>query len=259
MTNLPGLPALVAASAAFVISASLRPASSARVSNVTADAPRSFSTFCANVVCSVASSALSARSLALLGLGQLRAGAHEVLVVAPQQARGFGVEAQRVALLVQRVDAREQARVELHLVAMRGELGRHLALRRPAASGRCWSWSGWRRSSRRDRSVRPERSIATMVLSKVGLSGFDAIASISLRCSAHALLERRQEVVVADLVEAREVQRQRALDEQRVGRRRVGGLGGAHERGQRGSHEQVAQGLDRGVAWTAWCGRGGAG
>ncbi len=69
MTNLPGLPALAAASAAVLISASLSPASSARVSNVTAIAPRSFSTFCANVVCSVASSAFSARSLALLASG----------------------------------------------------------------------------------------------------------------------------------------------------------------------------------------------
>ena len=107
-------------------------------------------------------------------------------------------------------------------------------------------------------SVLPARSIATMVLSKVGLSGFDGDRLDLLAVFGHALFERRREVLVVDLVEARVVQGSVLGDEQRVGRRRVGGLDGAHERGHGGSHEQVAQGLERGCMSGLVQGAGGA-
>ena len=246
MTNLPGLPALVAASAAFLISTSLRPASSARVSNVTGRRAALLQRVLLERGLQRRELGVQRAQLGLAGLGQLRAGAHEVLVIAPQQARGFGVETQRIALLVQRVDAREQARVEVHLVAVRGELGRHLALhglqlRIGVGAGQVVE-DGLDASQHPARALHRDDGVVEGRLVRVGRDRLDLLAVFG-----DALLERRQEVVVADLVEAREVQRQRAFDEQRVRRRRVGGLDGAHERGQRGSHQQVAQGLGRGV------------
>jgi hypothetical protein len=63
--NLPSWPAALAASAAAATCASLKPASSARLSTITADASTSLSTFWLKVVCSVASSVLSAFSFSL--------------------------------------------------------------------------------------------------------------------------------------------------------------------------------------------------
>ncbi|MDR6139316.1 hypothetical protein QE438_002620 [Pseudoxanthomonas sp. SORGH_AS 997] len=64
----------------------------------------------------------------LVGVGQLRTGAHELLVLVLDQALLLRVQVQGVALVVEALDAREQLRIQVDLVLVRGQLGRDLFL-----------------------------------------------------------------------------------------------------------------------------------
>ena len=64
----------------------------------------------------------------LLSAGQPRPGTHEQRFIAFQQLQRFAVELQLCALAIQRIDAREQRRIEVNRVPMRRELRRDLAL-----------------------------------------------------------------------------------------------------------------------------------
>ena len=68
----------------------------------------------------------------------------------------------------------------------------------------------------RGRAIRPIRSIATIVFSKVGFSGLAAIFSISFNSSAIPCSIAGREMLVLDLVERRKVIRQRAFGQQRI-------------------------------------------
>lgn len=64
----------------------------------------------------------------LVGIGQLRAGAYQLFVVALDQTLLLRVQIQRVALVVNGFDACEEFGVQIDLVLMRGQLGRDLFL-----------------------------------------------------------------------------------------------------------------------------------
>jgi hypothetical protein len=64
----------------------------------------------------------------LLAPRQARAGAHEVAVIAGEQLQRLGIEVQLGALLVERVHARPQRRVQVDRVMVRRELRRHLGV-----------------------------------------------------------------------------------------------------------------------------------
>jgi hypothetical protein len=91
-------------------------------------------------------------------------------VVALEELARLGIELQLLALLVQRIDAREQRRVEMNRIVVCRQLRREVGLdlqNRLIAVG-----IGQTEESILTRlSTRPVRSIATMVLSKLGGSG----------------------------------------------------------------------------------------
>ena len=66
----------------------------------------------------------------LAGLVERRAGAHEDRVIAVEHLALLVVEAERVARLPERIDAREQRCVEIDRIAVAGEQRRDLALHR---------------------------------------------------------------------------------------------------------------------------------
>ena len=61
-------------------------------------------------------------------LRKLGPGAHKILIVTLDQPFRFRVETEFIAIVVKRLDAREQFSVEMNCVPMRGQLGRHFLL-----------------------------------------------------------------------------------------------------------------------------------
>ena len=120
-------------------------------------------------------------------------------------ARCSRVEAERVAPLVQRVDAREQRRGAWRrgcsCAASRGAISRSTAC---SAGEVSLERQVVEQAARCGRAARPLRSNAATVFSKVGGSGRRPMASISARCSRIATLERRREVLGADVGERRQ-------------------------------------------------------
>ena len=114
--------------------------------------------------------------LDLVGFAEIGSGVDELVVVVLDQALSFGIELQRIELLVDGGDTLKELGVEEDGVTMCGELGRldgaHL-LQRGIGVG-----SGEREERRRSRdcSSSPLFSMATMVLSNVGGAGLLAMA-----------------------------------------------------------------------------------
>ena len=67
--------------------------------------------------------------LGFLRVGEIGAGAHEVGVIALQQAQRLRIELQRLTLVVELLDAREQCGVQVNRIVVRRQLRRHLGLR----------------------------------------------------------------------------------------------------------------------------------
>ena len=106
------------------------------------------------------------RQLGLLRVVELGAAADEALIGAGQQPHLLGIEADVVAMLVERCDPREQLRVEVDLVVGRRQLGRpflveRLILRASTYCSVITPKIDWTRSSRS-----PAFSIASIVFSK---------------------------------------------------------------------------------------------
>ena len=121
--------------------------------------------------------------LGLVGLGELGAGAHEILVVALEQPVRLGVQAEFGALVVERLDAREERAVQVNRVLWAESFGAISVSTFCSCGIRCWR----RRDSRK--SVHPPKQIAGFlqrddrVLEGRGL-GVEAMGSISFNCSA---------------------------------------------------------------------------
>ena len=177
--------------------------------------------------------------LGLVRVRERRARAHELGVVALQQAQRLGIEAQGRALVVQRLHAREQRRIQEDRVLVRGELGRHLRV----GVGR-----GQVEEHHRDAAEQLTRALQgdDGVVESRGLGVVrDGVRLLLLL--RHAGLEGRPEIGVPDPVERWKVVRQRALRRERVvlrercGRRcgrQLGGVGGQPEQQAAGRQRQ---------------------
>ena len=151
----------------------------------------------------------------LLGVGEPRPGPHEVDVVLLDEPPRLVVEAERVALLVQRLDPREQAGVEQHAVGVGGQTGRHLVANR--VDGVVGVGAGEREERRRDAVQQLARPFEGHdgVLERRRLRGPGNRLDLG-DLVGHAPLERRRVVRVVDAVERRKPMGQRALGEERV-------------------------------------------
>jgi hypothetical protein len=161
----------------------------------------------------------------LVGVGQLRAGADERVLVAIEQLDRLGIEPELVALLVERVDAREQRGVEEDRVRVRRQLRRDLGLdllHRIVAVALV-QVEEHLRHARQEAPGALERDDRVVERRRGGILR-DRVDLLALL--GHAAFERRHVIRVVDLVERRQVIRQRAGREERIRRR-----GRRHRRG----------------------------
>ena len=186
----------------------------------------------------------------LVRIGQLGAGAHEIRVIALQQAQGFGIEAQLVALGVQGVDAGKQFRVQGDRVAMRGQLRRHVHFHR------------FEHAIRVGRGHVAEDALHAVQQLPRALEGHDgvfergrlAIVGNGIdfgQLAFHAFGKRRRVVRILDQAELRHLERQRTGFEQRI--LGADGGGGGCSGGGQGGRSGVGQhdaGGDDEQLWT---------
>ena len=147
--------------------------------------------------------------LGLVGVGQLGAGMHEVPVDHLDQALRLRIELERVALVVDRLDALEQLAVEVDRILVRGQLRRlvflHL-LQRVVGVGAGDRTEHLHHAVQQGAGLlhRHEGVVEGRRIRVVG----DLLDLGQLLL--HALLDRRLVVGVRDLVERRRLERQRA-------------------------------------------------
>ncbi len=151
----------------------------------------------------------------LLRVAQVGAGAHEIGVVALDQAHALLVQTQVGALFIQRLDAREQLGVQVDAVAVGGELGRVLGVQ--FVEGVVGVGAG--QVAERDRGAgqqlagafhRQDGVVEGRRLAVIG-DGLDLAGVFG-----HAAVEGRREIAVLDLVELRVLVRQGALLEEGI-------------------------------------------
>ena len=152
----------------------------------------------------------------LVGIGQLGAGAHEVAVVALDQ-EFVDSASSSVALVVERLDAREQLRIEEDRILVRGELRRlvFLDLLQRVVRVRLRQREEHLADARQQRAGALHRDDRVVEGRRGGLVG-DLLDLGELLL--HAFLDRRLEIAVVDLVERRRLVLQRARTEERIGR-----------------------------------------
>mmetsp|Transcript_53120 Transcript_53120/g.124204 ORF Transcript_53120/g.124204 Transcript_53120/m.124204 type:complete len:781 (-) Transcript_53120:457-2799(-) len=180
-----------------------------------------------------------------LGL-EARAGAHHAAPVALDEAARLGVGRCLLAVLVERVDARKQLGVLQDGIALGGEARRVVGAQlQPCRIGVC----GEQIEQQRRRACQ-QASALFQGLHRVGKARGGAVGGDGLdlrQLLGHAAVKRRREMLVTDLVEGREAQRQRAGREQRVG----GGRGRSglrqHHAGQAGCQQPPAAGASQGL------------
>ena len=166
----------------------------------------SCSTFCEKAVCSCASRSTICASRAFASAAEPGAGEHEVEVHPLQQALRLGVEAKRRARLACSASTRANSFcVQIDRAFVRGEPRRHVAL------DRLQRRRGLGRGQVEEHLLDAGQpaaaaSNAAMVFSKVGASGFAAIAAISLGVLAHGRLECRYEMLSPDPFERRQLE-----------------------------------------------------
>ncbi|OEZ67299.1 hypothetical protein JAB2_24200 [Janthinobacterium sp. HH100] len=167
----------------------------------------------------------------LVRIGQLGAGAHEIRVIALEQAQGFGIEAQLVALGVQGVDAGKQFRVQRDGVAMRGQFRRHVHFHRFQHG------IGIGRGHVAEDALHAVQQLSRALEGHDGVFKRGRLAVVGNRIdfgqlAFHAFGKRRRVVTILDQAELRHLERQRAHFEQGVlgadggGRCSGGGHGG---------------------------------
>ena len=159
----------------------------------------------------------------LVGVVEVGTGADEAGVVALDQAHALRVQAQFVALVVQRLDAGEQLGVQADGVAMRGELRRVVRAQLVARI------VGVRADQVEEHGGGAVQHLAALFHRDDGVleRGRGRVVGDGvhlLQLLGHAGVEGGCEVAVLDLVELRVMQRQRAFGEEGIGG--LGGLGG---------------------------------
>ena len=175
----------------------------------------------------------------LVGVVEPRAGADELALVALDEVLRLLVEAEALALVVERLDAEEEFRVQVDRVAVRGverrdlgsDLLQGLARVRLGEAGEDLAHPGEQlaRAFHRLDRVGERRSLRVLR---------DALDLREL--SLHPLDDRGLEVRVPDLVELRRLERQRARGEEGVRRGVAGARGGAGEEQGGGDREEAA-------------------
>lgn len=168
----------------------------------------------------------------LVGVAQLRTGADEFLVVAFDQAGLHRVQAQRGALVVDGLDAREQLRIQADFVLVFGQLRGDFfldLLARFVGIGLDQAEEHARHAVQRFAAAL-KRFDGVVEGGRFGVVGDPAHFGQVL---LHAFIEGRQIVTVLDAVERRGLERQRAGAQQGVGGgvgrlRRGGGLDVGH-------------------------------
>ena len=167
----------------------------------------------------------------LVGIVEQRAGAHEVLVVALDEALLLRI-LESVAGVVQRLHAREEFRIQRDLVLVRGELGCELGLQLldVVVGVRLREVEEHLGDARQqhagffgllDRVV--ERRLGRIVGDRLHLG----------EMHAHAFLERGRVIGHLDLVERRRVERQRRFGRERIARRQLAAARRRRRRQQR--------------------------
>ena len=151
----------------------------------------------------------------LLLFGEFGAGTDELAMGLFHEAQRFGVEVQRLAIVVEGLDALEQRAVEQDAVAVRGQLRRDLHLdclhlvvgmrRHQAEENARDTVQNLARQFHRYQRV-PDRGRLVLIDDGVDLR----------QVLGHAGFERRQVVAVVDPVERRILQKQGAFNEKRV-------------------------------------------
>ena len=121
------------------------------------------------------------REPGLVGGAEVGAGAHEEEAVALDEVLRLRVEPERVALVVDRLDAGVELRVHVDRVVVGRDLRRELGLDLLERLVRIRLLDVEKTLYARVKSS-PERSIASIVFAKVGGSGLSAIAAISASC-----------------------------------------------------------------------------
>ncbi len=156
----------------------------------------------------------------LVGVGQLCASAHQAVVVMLDQALLHRVQLQRVTLVVQRLHAGEQLRVEVDFVLVRGQLRGDVFLDLLARFGAIGLDQAEEdaRHAVQGLAAALHRHDGVVEGGRLGVVG--DLADVG-QVLAHAFFEGRRVVAVLDLVELRRLERQRAGAQQRVG----GGFG----------------------------------
>jgi len=151
----------------------------------------------------------------LLGRRQTGTGAHELGVVARKQLQRLRIKVQARALLVQRLDARPQRRIQMNRVLLRGELGGHLGvdLLHPRIGVGCIEPPEGR--------VDAHQQLPGALESDDGVVEGGGLRVVSdaghlAELLAHAGLEGGQVIAVADAVKGWQLERERARLHERV-------------------------------------------
>ena len=151
----------------------------------------------------------------LLGRRQPGTGAHELGVVARKQLQRLRIKVQARALLVQRLDARPQRRIQMNRVLLRGELGGHLGvdLLHPRIGVGCIEPPEGR--------VDAHQQLPGALESDDGVVEGGGLRVVSdaghlAELLAHAGLEGGQVIAVADAVKGWQLERERARLHERV-------------------------------------------
>ncbi|MNM64642.1 hypothetical protein D3C81_760490 [compost metagenome] len=187
--------------------------------------------------------------LVLIRIGQFGAGAHEIRVIAFQQAQGFGIEAQLVALGVQGVDAGKQFRVQGDGVAMRGQFRRHVHFHRFQHA------VGVGRGHVAEDALHAVQQLPRTLEGHDGVFKRGRLAVIGDRIdfgqlALHALGKGRRIVLILDQAKLRHLERQRAGFQQGIlGADGSGRCGGGSQGGRSGVGQHDAGGDDEQL-WT---------
>ena len=188
----------------------------------------------------------------LLRARQTRPVAYHLGVVARQQLQLLGVQLQARALAVQRVHPRPQRRVQLDRIRVRGELGRHLGI--DALHLRI----GVARVQPSEGAVHPLQQAPGTLQRNDGVVERGRLPVVRdggnlAQLLGHARRVGRQEVLVVDAVERRQLERQCArLCERVVGHGSPCGVVAGRRAGGQSSHRQ-RHGADRQVHRSHGC------
>jgi len=165
----------------------------------------------------------------LLLIRKPRAGANEITMGFLEQAQLLGIEPQRFALLIQAVDPGKQLGIELDRIAVCRQPRRHLTLDLLAfvVGVGADQVEEHRGHARQGSAAALHRNNRVVEARRIGIAGNGLDLGQML---FHTALHRRDEVLIANPVERRHLQRQRGDFKERIHGRLLGHVGGHFSR-----------------------------